>query len=329
MSSASPATEATPGSGDVGLAAVTGWAIHVPGLDELVPGVPPEPACSADNAHEVLGRKGLLYKEPATRLALCAVHRALGLPDAAARPSGAPDPRAAVVASSNLGNVQTVHEIVRTLQSGVGKDVSPLDAPNASSNVIASTVAIWFRLGGPNLMVCSGSTSGLDAVAAATLLLRGRRANRVVVVGVEPDDEVAALLHARRSGRGVGSALRAGAAALVLEPPRPDRPAVPGLGHVQSVRDVGELRECVRAPVVVGPAAAAPSASSVIDITDRAGDFYGALGVLQVALAAALLAARDSDPPAAVAVVCGDRVDGWRAVELTSRKEGDHGVEPR
>ncbi|HEU4425171.1 MAG TPA: hypothetical protein VFR67_21795, partial [Pilimelia sp.] len=34
----------------------------------------------AERAGLVVGRKGLLYKEPATRLALCAVHRALGLP---------------------------------------------------------------------------------------------------------------------------------------------------------------------------------------------------------------------------------------------------------
>jgi 3-oxoacyl-[acyl-carrier-protein] synthase II len=259
--------------------------VHVPGLDG---------ACAAADAHELLGRKGLLYKEPATRLALCAVQRALGLP-AGSRQQGAPDPRTAVVASSNLGNVATVRKIVATLRDGVGKDVSPLDAPNASSNVIASTVAIWFRLGGPSLMVCSGSTSGLDAVAAATLLLRSGRADRVVVVGAEPDDDTARLLRGD---------LRAGAAAVVLE--RPNGGARVRLGPVRSGHDVD-------APVVVGPAEVAPAGCTVIDVTAAAGDFYGALGVLQVALAAGL--AEDADE---VAAVCGDPVDGWRTVTVTA-----------
>jgi monoamine oxidase len=38
-----------------------------------------------------------------------------------------------------------------------------MDLPNASSNVVASSVAIRFGLRGPNLMLCNGATSGLDA----------------------------------------------------------------------------------------------------------------------------------------------------------------------
>ncbi|MCI4066466.1 hypothetical protein MRQ36_29485 [Micromonospora sp. R77] len=123
--------------------AVTGWAVHLDAAD----------------APAVLGRKGLLYKEPATRLALCAVHRALGLPDGA-RPGTALDPDTAVVASSNLGNIGTVVDVARTVAREGGRGVSLMAAPNASSNVVAGTVALWFRFGGPNLMLCNGETSG-------------------------------------------------------------------------------------------------------------------------------------------------------------------------
>jgi hypothetical protein len=128
--------------------------------------------------------------------------------------------------------------------------VSVLDAPNVSSNVISSTVALWFRLGGPNLMVCSGATAGLDGLGLAALLLRARRADRVVLVGAEPADDVAAAL---RPG------IRAGAACVVLEPA--GRAAGPG--------------------VTVGGRGAGPA----IEL----GDFYGANGVVALALACHLV----------------------------------------
>lgn len=180
--------------------AIAGWGIHLPGIDA--------DACPPERAHELLGARGLLNKEPATRLALCAVHRALGLPPRAPRLQTAPDPRVAVVASSNLGNVATVRAIRDTVRTRGLKDVSALDAPNASSNVLASSIAIWFRCGGPNLMVCSGRDSGGDALFLGSLLLRTHRADRVIVAGAEPDDAVAASL---RDG------IRAGAAAVILE----------------------------------------------------------------------------------------------------------------
>jgi 3-oxoacyl-[acyl-carrier-protein] synthase II len=280
--------------------AVTGWAVHVPGedLSGLVPGLRGSPAPPAEHAHELLGRRGLLAKEPATRLALCAVHRALGL--AAGAPpgrAGSPDPATAVVAASNLGNVATVCDMARTVLHGSVRDVSPMDAPNASSNVIASSVAIWFRLGGPNLMVCSGATSGLDAAALGRLLLRAGRARRVVVVGAEPDDEDAAALQ---------PGLRAAAAAVVLEPG-----GVPGWPRLELGRHAAARPEPT-APTLIGPAGPGARALRVIDLTSRLGDTSGALGVLQLALGAALVAAGEPS----VALVCGDEVDGWRQASI-------------
>lgn len=296
--------------------AVIGWGIHLPDADLGSIGIRTgEPACPSERAQELLGSKGLLYKEPATRLALCAVHRALGLAPRASRSQSVPSPRVAVVASSNLGNAATVQSIVRTVRTTGLKDVSALDAPNASSNVVATTVAMWFRFGGPNLMVCSGATSGMDAVSLGCVLLQTRRADRVVVVGAEPDDEVSAALHARRRALLRGERLRAGAACVVLERSDADRACTPLLGPV----GLGAPpRWAGWPPVVIGPKSLAHDATSVIDVTAAVGDFYGAAGVLQIAMAAALAEQSHETKPWSVAVICGDDADGFRWTTVTA-----------
>jgi hypothetical protein len=255
---------------------VTGWSLYLPGADidgALAPVLGRAPgewagreAPGPERASAVVGRKGLLAKEPATRLALCAVHRALGLP-AGQRPArpwpAAPD--TAVIACSNLGNVGTVAAVTRTVAAEGGRGVSILDAPNASSNVVASTVALWFGFGGPNLMVCSGSTAGLDGLRLAGLLLRAGRARRVVLVGTEPDDEAARALY--------GGPLRAGAACVVLQAGR-GRDAPPRL----------------RGGLEVGPGGFDPAA--------HWGPCYGADGVVALALAAHLVADEGCGPVA-------------------------------
>ncbi len=297
--------------------AVTAWGIHVPdvSLDAAIGVATGDPACPPERAQELLGLKGLLNKDAATRLALCAIHRALGLPPRAPRASGPPDPRVAIVASSNLGNVSTVQAVVRTLRTGSLKDVSALDAPNASSNVIATTAAIWFRFGGPNLMVCSGATSGLDAVSLGCTLLRARRADRVIVVGSEPGDAAAHQLFARRAATQRGDRLCAGAAAVVLEraddAAATDAPVLGAIHHSMTVsRDDGDS-----AALTIGPALGESNdedrnAGRTIDLTRIIGDAYGALGVLQIAVAAALMT--QSPRPSSIAVRCGDELDGWR-----------------
>jgi 3-oxoacyl-[acyl-carrier-protein] synthase II len=274
--------------------AVTGWSLHVPGADLAAampalaaadPRLAGEPACPPEAAHELLGRKGLLNKDPATRLALCAVHRALRLPAGTGRSSGAPDPGVAVVASSNLGNLATVASIVADVRAGRRKDISPLAAPGASSNVLASAVATWFGFGGPGFMLCSGPGSGTDALATGALLLRAGRAARVVVVGAEPEDETAAA---------VGPpGLRAGSACVVLEPAGRETAAP-------------RLRPA-------GPGLAARHASWAADLLAACGDLYGALGVARAAVAAALVAAGGSGP---VRVAGPDSGDGWRELEI-------------
>lgn len=256
-------------------ASITAWSLHLPGVDlepvlaERGVAVPDgQLAVPPERAAEVLGRRGMLYKEPATRLALCAVHRALRVP-LGKRPGFEPDPSTAVVVASNLGNVEAVARVTSTVRDEGGSAVSVLDAPNASSNIVASTIALWFGFGAANLMICSGDGAGFDGLELAVLLLRARRAERVVLVGVEPEDPVAAGLYAG-SGR-----LRAGAACLVLEPP----------GKPQSVdRQLSLTLSDGKDPdLTVGP-------DGDLDPARHWGDFYGAQDVIALALAAELAA---------------------------------------
>jgi 3-oxoacyl-[acyl-carrier-protein] synthase II len=265
----------------------------------------------------LLGLKGLLGKDAATRLALCAIHRALKLPAGAARRNVAPDPRTAVVVSSNFGNCANVVKIAKTAREGGVRDVSALDIPNASSNIIASTVAIWFRFGGPNLTVCSGASSGLDAIALASLLLRADRADRVVVVGVEPGDEIAQLLQAGRASPDASSTrLRSVAACVVLE--ALDNPG-PGMPVLEAIGEGKDFPAGLTSPsVMIGPACCRGAFSPSIDLVAELGDPYGALGVMQVAIAATHIASGPLSSSGWAGVVCGDALDGWRMAVIAA-----------
>ncbi|MFF3616517.1 beta-ketoacyl synthase N-terminal-like domain-containing protein [Streptomyces sp. NPDC002580] len=305
--------------------AVRAAAVHVPGAaaDAFLGAAGAEPALPPEEAHQLLGRKGLLYKEPATRLALCAVHRALGLPPG--RPAGpvGGGRETAVVVSSNYGNVQTVREVVATVRAGSRKDVSPLQAPNASSNVIASTVAIRYGLAGPNLMLCSGAVSGLQALRLGALLIRAGRAERAVVVGVEPvDDTVRRLAGLRHTSDGRHPEPRAAAACVVLEAADSARPGQVILGPVThhgelsaAVKDEGTAPELRL--ISPGPAAGAPTVvPEALDLSVAVGETYGALGVLQAAVATTWLRAWEGPGAARAALVSGDAEDGWARAEL-------------
>ncbi|MFF2651040.1 beta-ketoacyl synthase N-terminal-like domain-containing protein [Streptomyces sp. NPDC058045] len=273
------------------LLAVDGWAVHAPGWAAAdLPGSPAEPACPPEQAKEVLGRKGLLGKEPATRLAMCAVHRALGLPPG--RPTE-PLPGAAgtaVIVASNLGNAETVCTVLSDMRERSGSVVSPLDAPNVSSNVIASTLAIWYGFTGPNLTVCSGATAGLDALRLARVLLLSGRARKAVVVGVEPADPIAVKLAALRPDS--PGELTAAAGCVLLGAPSawPEPTGLrcgPVLRHREPVEAAGSVP----------------------------GELYGAAGVVQLAAAAARMA--EAGPgTASVTVSCGDTEDGWASLEI-------------
>lgn len=284
---------------------ITGLGLALPGIETAADllGLPDPSAAPVDPAAR-LGKKGLRYKDRATQLALCAAVDALR--DAAllgADGLTVPGGEVAVVVSSNLGNVDTVCRVVRTLDEETSRGLSPMDTPSLSSNVIASELAIRFGLRGPNLTVCSGETAGLDAVRWALTLLRAGRAGAVLVVGVEPDnDDVRALTGAAR--------LVDGGAALVLETEasagRRGVPAVAGADHYVRTADPARSREKLRAlagepglTLLPGDAALEPAAGT-LDLSGW-GAASGALGVLQCAAAVGWFAGGHREPVHALA----------------------------
>ncbi|MCX5203711.1 3-oxoacyl-ACP synthase [Streptomyces sp. NBC_00237] len=191
---------------------VTGAAVLLPGADTVralaegpAPGgAPVEPA-------GYVGRKGLRYKDRATQLGYCLTAAALG--DAGLLGEDGltvPAESVGMVVSSNFGNLDTVVRALDTIRDETVTATSPMDLPNASSNVIASSAAIRYGLRGPNLMVCNGETSGLDAVHWAVTMITAGRTDRVLVLGVEPDNDVVRRLLG-------GTRAVDGGAALLLE----------------------------------------------------------------------------------------------------------------
>jgi 3-oxoacyl-[acyl-carrier-protein] synthase II len=303
--------------GDVSPADLLGPAAHDP---------------SAVDPAARIGRKGLRYKDRATQLGLCAVDevlRAGGLWDPE-RPAGerltVPAESVAVVVSSNLGNIDTVCRVAQTIGDEGSRAVSPMDTPNASSNILASEVAIRFGLRGPNLMVCNGPTSGLDAVHWASTALRAGRADYVVVLGAEPDNEMVRQL--MDTGRVLD-----GAAALLLE--RPDHARERGAkvrAEVGRYVRTGGMARCADrlapagdtrvwfTPEGAGPWPDALAGVAEHDLSVRWGLCSGALGVLQCAAAVGWFAGGGEGP--VMALSGNDSDDATAGVLLYAGERG-------
>ncbi|SEB97799.1 beta-ketoacyl synthase N-terminal-like domain-containing protein [Streptomyces melanosporofaciens] len=314
----------THGRGEV---VVTGVGLALPGADTPdallrrtacpVTGPAAEPFDTAAR----IGRRGHRYKDRATRLALCAALDALR--DARLIPSDGeevtvPGETVGVVASSNLGNLDTACLTAAAIAERSAVDLSPMSLPNASSNVIASWVAIRHGLRGPNLMLCNGATSGLDAVHWGAALVAAGRVRRAVVIGVETHNAVVEDLLGRSADE-----LLDGAAAIVVEGARwaegRGARAAATLGRYE--RRAG-LSGCVEALLpggaapgvwftperyAEGPAGAGvgtgtgtdgavpvPEAVPRYDVTSAVGRASGALGVLQCAAAIGWLARNEA-----------------------------------
>ncbi|BFP53462.1 beta-ketoacyl synthase N-terminal-like domain-containing protein [Streptomyces griseus] len=289
---------------------VTGIGIALAGVDTPADLLgEPRPDSEPVDPRARLGRKGLRYKDRATQLGYCAVRDALTearLLDEDGTALGGD--RTAVVASSNYGNLDTICRTVDTIAADTAGATSPMDLPNASSNVLASSVAIRFGLTGPNLMLCNGETSGTDAVRWAMTLIAAGRADRAVVIGAEPDTDPARRLTGRTQAFD-------GAAALVLEHRRSAgvrgvrAVAVVG-GHARS----GGLPDCVEALDALGGrpptawqspdgdavAAGGPAGVRDLGVAGRWPGASGALGVLQCAASAGYFAAGGVGPVYAV-----------------------------
>jgi 3-oxoacyl-[acyl-carrier-protein] synthase II len=199
-------------------AVVTGLGLAVAGIDraaDLLDALEDGHEPGAFDPRSRLGERRSRYHDAATLMALCAATEAL---DRMPRRGDDHRETAGVVVSSNLGNLDTVCRVVEVLRRrGSAEALSPMDLPKASSNVIASTLAIQFDCRGVNLTVCNGASSGTDALYLAAVAIRAGRARRVLVVGVEASHPPARrLLEAAQRGHGK-ACLVGGAAAVVIE----------------------------------------------------------------------------------------------------------------
>lgn len=320
---------------------VTGLGVAIAGLDDpadllAAPGDVPRPG--GDDPVRRLDRRGLRYKDRATRLAMCAGRDALvdsGLLTGGAEPVlTVPGETVGVLVSSNYGNVDTICDAVATIAERTYLGTSPMALPTTSSNVIASWIAITHGLRGANLTLCNGPTSGLDAVYWAGLLIRSRRIRSAVVIGVEPaNDQV-------RHVAGGGDPDQApdvfdGAVAMVVEEARGarerGRTPLAALGpyarRADSELAVVAVRRAEPAPIGLWcpPADGGPTPAiavgrdrergtparadragggypAVTDLTALLGDCSGALGVLQCVAGTAWLSTADSAGRAVLAV---------------------------
>ncbi|MET7905766.1 beta-ketoacyl synthase N-terminal-like domain-containing protein [Streptomyces sp. NPDC005336] len=292
-----------------GVIVISGVGLALPGADTpgaLLRGATGSAAEPFDTAARI-GRRGHRYKDRASRLALCAALDALR--DAALIPADGeeltvPGETVGVVASSNLGNLDTACLTTAAIAEESALGLSPMSLPNASSNVIASWVAIRHGLRGPNLMLCNGATSGLDAVHWGATLVAAGRVRRALVIGVETHNAVVEDLLGRRADE-----LLDGAAALVVEGARwaEDRGARAAAVLGPYERRAG-LTGCVEAlcPGAAAPGvwftperyesgadggrAPVPDTVPRYDLTTAFGRASGALGVLQCAAAVGWLA---------------------------------------
>jgi 3-oxoacyl-[acyl-carrier-protein] synthase II len=283
--------------------AVTGIGIAISGLAEpadLLGAGGGRPAFDA--ATELTGRD-LRNKDRGSRLAIRAVGAALA--DAARSGPAGPAETTAVVVSSNLGNLGSVCELADTIAAESALALNPLRLPETACSVIAASVAIRFGLRGPNVTICNGTASGLDAVFWAGTLLAAGRAAAVVVVGVEPTNDAVRRL--------LGGDSLDGAAALLLEPA--EVAAERGAGdRLATVAGYGRALDPAAAITATGLTSSAdaglwltehpepePARGHVLSLEPRLGHCSGALGVLQCAVAAAYLSRGGAGPVLATA----------------------------
>ncbi|MFC5286707.1 beta-ketoacyl synthase N-terminal-like domain-containing protein [Actinokineospora guangxiensis] len=273
---------------------VTGVGLAVAGLSDHDELLGERRGGGFDPRTALLGRD-LRHKDRATRLALRAAEPALRDAGLLAEAEFAGDAdRTAVVVSSNLGNLDSVCLFTDLIARETVEALTPLGLPQTSSNVITGAIAIRWRLRGPNVTLCNGETSGLDAVHWAATLIAAGRADTAVVVGVEPAGEVVDKL--------VGADVVDGAVALVLE--SAERAA--GRGAVPHAR-IGDYRYGVDQAAVRAGAAGSAADMSIMDGTElqaRLGRCSGALGVFQCAAALSLL--RDGAAPVLASITGAD-----------------------
>jgi len=235
-----------------------GWAVAGPDFD---------PATA-------LAGRGMRHKDRASRFALRAAQRALEDGGLLGEPELAD---AAVVLSSNFGNLGPVCDFMATIATSSSSDLSPMRVPQLGSQITAAWVALEHGIRGPNLTLCNGASGGLDAVAWACNLIAANRTTAALVIGVEPDSPPVARLHAETAGLKWID----GAVALVVE----SVPHAAGRGARIRAEITGYGKAADERSAIQAAGAAATSRRLVGEPAARFGRCSGALGVVQCAMA--------------------------------------------
>ena len=129
-------------------------------------------------------------------------------PSQAARLAAGPLAGAGIVVGSALATVETNALYAARIRERGARAAAPRVFPYTSPNAVAGECSIAFGLTGPTFAVGGGGLAGLEALAAATLLVEGGDADRVVVVAVDEAGPTTRAL--------AGDAVVSGAVALVL-----------------------------------------------------------------------------------------------------------------
>ena len=154
-----------------------------------------------------LGRKGQRYNTRATLLAMAAVAETV---EAHCLDKIRLGNSYGLVAASCYGNLSTVCGVAEQLTSGGVESISPMQLPNASTNILASQTAIKFGITGPCLTIDDGHRSGDSLLRWAGQLLAVGRCRSVIAVASESPSQYESKL------RG-GKPLIDGAIALFIE----------------------------------------------------------------------------------------------------------------
>jgi 3-oxoacyl-[acyl-carrier-protein] synthase-1/3-oxoacyl-[acyl-carrier-protein] synthase II len=132
---------------------------------------------------------------------------------------------AGVVVGSALATVETNALYAARIRERGARAAAPRVFPYTSPNAVAGECSIAFGLTGPSFSVGGGLHAGLEALAAATLLVEGGDADRVVVVAVDETGPTTRAL--------AGDAVVPGAVALLLSASPTDAIARVGELHVR------------------------------------------------------------------------------------------------
>jgi 3-oxoacyl-[acyl-carrier-protein] synthase II len=135
------------------------------------------------SAENIIGSKGLVDLDRATRLLLSATK--LALEDSQIDVTSINNPITGIAVGTTFGSLHSLSVFDRQSIEEGPNFVNPSRFPNLVINSPASRDAIRYGVKGPNATVSTGFSSGLDAVDYAVNTINAGRARRMIVGAVE------------------------------------------------------------------------------------------------------------------------------------------------